>query len=281
MCKRQYQPKRGINEFEIDLVTSPQKSSPIVQTPLLSGFVTSPQKSKSIEDPNPLIECELMDGREPFLNLARENHYQFDTVRTAKWATTMFSWHLFNDSIGESGPGQFHCNLCEVRFDSWHGHLFFVTFFVHCNLCEVRFDSWHGHCFAYSFLCRMLRLDDGWNAPKNGGCFHAYVDVTFRRDIQTAMTAVDVRYHCLTCYDFDMCTECHKTRGHEHELAKFNDLLDLTVRVRNPALLLLYIIFPPALLHQEWQAFLFFGRAAQDCQVPNALFNIEMTGISP
>jgi hypothetical protein len=106
------------------------------------------------------------------------------------------------------------------------------------------------------------------------GCFHANVDATLRH--QMAMTAVDVRYHCLTCDDFDMCTECHKTRGHEHELAKFNDLLDLTVRVRNPGLLLLCINFPPALLHQESRAFSVFGRAAQDCQVPNALSNIEI-----
>lgn len=46
---------------------------------------------------------------------------------------------------------------------------------------------------------------------------------------QTVLTAVDVRYHCLTCDDFDMCSECHKAHGHDHELAKFNDLLDLAV----------------------------------------------------
>ena len=34
------------------------------------------------------------------------------------------------------------------------------------------------------------------------------------------MSALDLRWHCNTCDDFDLCVNCHKQEEHEHELVQ-------------------------------------------------------------
>ena len=45
--------------------------------------VESVAKIGAINDPDPLVPCELMDGRDSFLTSARENHYEFSSMRRA------------------------------------------------------------------------------------------------------------------------------------------------------------------------------------------------------
>nr|5KJ2_A Chain A, Histone acetyltransferase p300 [Homo sapiens]7LJE_A Chain A, Histone acetyltransferase p300 [Homo sapiens]7LJE_B Chain B, Histone acetyltransferase p300 [Homo sapiens]7LJE_C Chain C, Histone acetyltransferase p300 [Homo sapiens]7LJE_D Chain D, Histone acetyltransferase p300 [Homo sapiens] len=40
-----------------------------------------------IVDPDPLIPCDLMDGRDAFLTLARDRHLEFSSLRRAQWST--------------------------------------------------------------------------------------------------------------------------------------------------------------------------------------------------
>ena len=37
-----------------------------------------------IVDPDPPMSCDLMDGRDSFLTLAREKHYEFSSLRRTK-----------------------------------------------------------------------------------------------------------------------------------------------------------------------------------------------------
>merc|ERR1712192_35718 len=49
-----------------------------------------------IDDDSEELECDILDGRQDFLNLCRKNHYQFDQPRRAKHTSMMVLWHLHN-----------------------------------------------------------------------------------------------------------------------------------------------------------------------------------------
>ena len=42
------------------------------------------KKLGPISDPDPTMPCDLMDGRDSFLTLAREKHYEFSSLRRTK-----------------------------------------------------------------------------------------------------------------------------------------------------------------------------------------------------
>ena len=51
----------------------------------------------AIVDPDPPMSCDLMDGRDSFLTLAREKHYEFSSLRRTKvcFKVRPRSWNLF------------------------------------------------------------------------------------------------------------------------------------------------------------------------------------------
>lgn len=51
---------------------------------------------QSIQDPDPFINCDLMDGRDAFLTMARERHYEFSSLRRAKYSTMAMVYELHN-----------------------------------------------------------------------------------------------------------------------------------------------------------------------------------------
>ncbi|KAG5853974.1 hypothetical protein ANANG_G00032550 [Anguilla anguilla] len=76
-----------------------------------------------ILDPDPLVACDLMDGRDAFLTLARDKHLEFSTQRRAKWSSMCMLVELHNQSQDRF---VYTCNECkhhvETRF--------------HCTVCE-------------------------------------------------------------------------------------------------------------------------------------------------
>ncbi|XP_048868793.1 CREB-binding protein-like isoform X2 [Brienomyrus brachyistius] len=76
-----------------------------------------------IMDPDPLLTCDLMDGRDAFLTLARDKHWEFSSLRRCKWSTMCMLVELHHQ-----GQDRFvyTCNECkhhvETRF--------------HCTVCE-------------------------------------------------------------------------------------------------------------------------------------------------
>ncbi|KAK7944349.1 hypothetical protein WMY93_000077 [Mugilogobius chulae] len=76
-----------------------------------------------ISDPDPLMACDLMDGRDAFLTLARDKHLEFSSLRRSKWSTMCMLVELHNQSQDRF---VYTCNECkhhvETRF--------------HCTVCE-------------------------------------------------------------------------------------------------------------------------------------------------
>ncbi|KAM4535424.1 histone acetyltransferase p300 isoform 2-T2 [Fundulus diaphanus] len=76
-----------------------------------------------ITDPDPLMACDLMDGRDAFLTLARDKHLEFSSLRRSKWSSMCMLVELHNQSQDRF---VYTCNECkhhvETRF--------------HCTVCE-------------------------------------------------------------------------------------------------------------------------------------------------
>ncbi|XP_037113002.1 CREB binding protein b isoform X1 [Syngnathus acus] len=102
-----------------------------------------------IMDPDPLLACDLMDGRDSFLTLARDKHWEFSSLRRCKWSTM--------------------CMLVELHNQGQD------RFVYTCNECKRH---------------------------------------------------VETRWHCTVCEDYDLCANCYKTKGHEHQMVKWGLDLD-------------------------------------------------------
>jgi E1A/CREB-binding protein len=76
----------------------------------------------STTDPDSLVTCDLMDGRDAFLNLAREKHWEFSSLRRAKYSTMSMLYELFN----QGDRFVYTCNNCHTD----------VEFRYHCTECE-------------------------------------------------------------------------------------------------------------------------------------------------
>nr|XP_057905325.1 CREB binding protein b isoform X2 [Doryrhamphus excisus] len=76
-----------------------------------------------IMDPDPLLSCDLMDGRDAFLTLARDKHWEFSSLRRCKWSSMCMLVELHNQ-----GQDRFvyTCNECKHHVETrWH-----------CTVCE-------------------------------------------------------------------------------------------------------------------------------------------------
>ena len=71
---------------------------------------------KRVNDPDKEMKCELMEGREGFLNLSKENHLQFNTLRHAKYSTMMLLYYLRH---GPGSEAEFTCTTkppCMIQY---------------------------------------------------------------------------------------------------------------------------------------------------------------------
>lgn len=92
-----------------------------------------------IVDPDPLLSCDLMDGRDAFLTLARDKHWEFSSLRRCKWSTMCMLVELHNQ-----GQDRFvyTCNECKHHVETrWH-----------CTVCEVSCCYCPGFCVVVSCL---------------------------------------------------------------------------------------------------------------------------------
>uniref|UniRef100_A0A8U8BYS5 histone acetyltransferase n=1 Tax=Geospiza parvula TaxID=87175 RepID=A0A8U8BYS5_GEOPR len=76
-----------------------------------------------IIEPDPLIPCDLMDGRDAFLTLARDKHLEFSSLRRAQWSTMCMLVELHTQSQDRF---VYTCNECKHHVETrWH-----------CTVCE-------------------------------------------------------------------------------------------------------------------------------------------------
>ena len=76
-----------------------------------------------ITDPDPTAQCDLMDGRDAFLTLAREKHYEFSSLRRCKFSTMALLYELHTqgqdkfvytcNTCAKSVETRYHCMKCE------------------------------------------------------------------------------------------------------------------------------------------------------------------------
>ncbi|XP_038152690.1 histone acetyltransferase p300 isoform X2 [Cyprinodon tularosa] len=76
-----------------------------------------------IADPDPLMACDLMDGRDAFLTLARDKHLEFSSLRRAKWSSMCMLVELHNQSQDRF---VYTCNECKLHVETR----------FHCTVCE-------------------------------------------------------------------------------------------------------------------------------------------------
>ncbi|XP_069355326.1 CREB-binding protein isoform X5 [Maniola hyperantus] len=76
-----------------------------------------------IADPDPLLACDLMDGRDAFLTMARDRHYEFSSTRRARFSTLSMLYELHNQ-----GQDKFvyTCNSCKAHVETRY----------HCTVCD-------------------------------------------------------------------------------------------------------------------------------------------------
>ena len=77
-----------------------------------------------IVDPDPHISNELMDGRDSFLTMAREKHFEFSSLRRAKLSTMALLYELHNQGRDSF---VYTCNSCKTHVETRY----------HCQVCDV------------------------------------------------------------------------------------------------------------------------------------------------
>lgn len=77
-----------------------------------------------IKDPDPLINCDLMDGRDAFLTLARDKHYEFSSLRRAKYSSMGLLYELH---VQARDDFIYTCNDCKAKVETRY----------HCGICDV------------------------------------------------------------------------------------------------------------------------------------------------
>ncbi|XP_057659426.1 CREB-binding protein isoform X6 [Diorhabda carinulata] len=119
--KKSNTPQTG-NDLSAKIFTTMEKHKEVFFVIRLHT-VQSAASLKPIQDPDPFINCDLMDGRDAFLTLAREKHYEFSSLRRAKYSTMSMLYELHNQ-----GQDKFvyTCNSCKAHVETRY----------HCTLCE-------------------------------------------------------------------------------------------------------------------------------------------------
>ncbi|VDM37416.1 unnamed protein product [Toxocara canis] len=74
-------------------------------------------QNSEINDPDPLMPSDLMDGRDTFLTRARDEHWEFSSLRRAKYSSICFCHALHNQEKGEGLS--YTCNNCQGNA-VWH-----------------------------------------------------------------------------------------------------------------------------------------------------------------
>jgi len=77
-----------------------------------------------VSDPDALIANDLMDGRDAFLMMARDKHYEFSSLRRAKFSSMAMLYELHTQARDSF---VYTCNSCHTNVDTRY----------HCTVCDV------------------------------------------------------------------------------------------------------------------------------------------------
>lgn len=84
---------------------------------------------QAIEDPDPLINCQFMENRDTFLIVCREKHYEFSSLRRAKYSSLVLLYELHSRNYEKENKTEFiyTCDTCAQKISAGY----------HCTVCDV------------------------------------------------------------------------------------------------------------------------------------------------
>uniref|UniRef100_A0A8C9K3X3 histone acetyltransferase n=1 Tax=Panthera tigris altaica TaxID=74533 RepID=A0A8C9K3X3_PANTA len=153
-AKKKNNKKTNKNKSSISRANKKKPSMPNVSNDLSQKLYATMEKNKEvffvihlhagpvintlppIVDPDPLLSCDLMDGRDAFLTLARDKHWEFSSLRRSKWSTLCMLVELHTQ-----GQDRFvyTCNECKHHVETrWH-----------CTVCECHCSEWSPESHAH------------------------------------------------------------------------------------------------------------------------------------
>ena len=99
---------------------------------------------QTVRDPDPLVSNDLMDGRDAFLMSAREKHYEFSTLRRAKFSSMAMLYELHTQGRDSF---VYTCNACKANMETHY----------HCATCDVSSRTCSSSCCCFSSsTCRNI-----------------------------------------------------------------------------------------------------------------------------
>ena len=99
-----------------------------------------------VSDPDALIANDLMDGRDPFLMMARDRHYEFSSLRRAKFSSMAMLYELHTQARDSF---VYTCNSCHANVDTRY----------HCSVCDVSTTLAYYSSTCNSIFCVILDFD--------------------------------------------------------------------------------------------------------------------------
>lgn len=155
-----------------------------------------------------------MDGRDAFLTMARDKHYEFSSLRRAQFSTLSMLYELHNQ-----GQDKFvyTCNNCKNHVETRY----------HCTICDVRFtkknsnENFHQNSTFRTSTCafrarRKSVTNTRWNASASTSTMdpHRPMDVlnqTHKRPASSRYSAASNRW-CTRVSAAMPTAACHHVR---------------------------------------------------------------------
>lgn len=162
----------------------------------------------TIADTDPLIQCDLMESRDAFLNFAREKHCEFSSLRRAKYSTMASLIELHSSTADKLS---YTCNACRNPCDIRY----------HCTVCED-YDLCSKCHAAGKHPHPVKRTDDSQEASNN-----SETTVNIQQQRQLAMQRmVEAITHAVQCRNANClrkhCNQCKMILKHSAECTKPN-----------------------------------------------------------
>jgi E1A/CREB-binding protein len=122
----------GGDDLSTKVYQTMEKHRDVFFTVLLNPPSSISSPIPGTNDPDNLITCDLMDGRDAFLTMARERHWEFSSLRRAKFSTMAMLYELHTQA---GDRFVYNCNNCRMAVETRY----------HCRECDVSEN-------AYPFL---------------------------------------------------------------------------------------------------------------------------------
>ncbi|CAF4393078.1 unnamed protein product, partial [Rotaria sp. Silwood2] len=154
-----------------------------------------------LRDPNPadpaendtdsLIPCELMETRDAFLNFARDKHFEFSSLRRAKFSTRALLYELHKLTTDKF---IYNCNICQQQCDI-HYHCAMCEDFDLCEKC-YNIEPKHEHKME-RFVSFSVENCDRNSSNRND---ESVVNLQLQRQ-QFIQRCIEVLLHAVNCRD--------------------------------------------------------------------------------